>query len=146
MENIRRNHRRGLSVIVSSLLLISVAVACSALTYFWVTSLIGFQAARAQTEIRVEQVTWIDGKNFDVTVRDLGASSATLESVSISKSQSNSITELIQVNASISPGSVVGLRVTLSTTKLEDKIPYVVRVTTTTGFYYEITSLTGILH
>lgn len=140
MKHIRSDHRRGLSLIISSLLMISVAVACSTVTYFWVTSLIGFQSVRAQTEIRIEQVTWIDSRTFAVGVRDMGALSVTLESVSITKSRSGS-PELLVVNTSISPGQVTELKVTLSTTKFEDNTSYLIRVTTTTGFYCEFTSI-----
>ncbi len=141
-----KHNRRGLSVIVSSLLMIFVAVACSALTYFWVISLVGYQSARSQTEIRVEQVTWIDAKNFKVTVRNLGSTSATIESVSLNKSGSDSNRESIPENTSVSPGALTELHVTPSTIALENNTPYVIRVTTTTGFYYEYTSSTGIIH
>ena len=146
MKRPKIKYRRGLSTIVSSLLMIFVAVACSVLTYSWVTSMIGFQSMRAQTEIRVEQVTWVDRRNFVVAVRELGALTVNIESVSIRKSQSATTSELIPVNISISPGTVDEIPVVLSTTVLEDNTPYVIRVTTTTGFYYEYTSLTGITH
>ena len=143
---LKRNCRRGLSTIVSMLLMIFVAVACSVLTYSWVISMIGYKSTRAQTEIRIEQVTWIDSKNFVVTVRELGAVSATLESVSINKSQLNMNPELIGVNTSISPGTVNELHITLSATTLEDNTSYVIKVTTNTGFFYECISFTGIIH
>jgi len=143
---LKRNYRRGLSTIVSVLLMIFVAVACSVLTYSWVISMIGYQSTRAQTDIRIEQVTWIDSKNFGVKVRELGAVSATLESVSIKKSQSETSPELVGVNTSISPGTVNELHITLSTTTLEDNTSYIIKVTTNTGFFYECNSFTGIIH
>ena len=146
MKFIRSDHRRGLSIIVSSLLMIFVAVACSVLTYSWVINMIGFQSARAQTDIRVEQVIWINQSNIVVTVRDVGAVSVTLESISVKKSQSNSSPDVMPLNTSISPGSVNELHIHLSTTALEDNTSYLIRVTTTTGFYYEYTSSTGIIH
>lgn len=146
MKLIKRNYRRGLSTIVSMLLMIFVAVACSVLTYSWVTSMIGYQSMRAQTEIRIEQVTWIDSRNFVVTVREMGALTATLESVSIKKSQSTMSPELIGVNTSISPGTVNELHIALSATTLDDNAFYVIRVTTNTGFFYECNSFTGIIH
>jgi len=146
VEPIRSDRRRGLSLIVSSLLMIFVAVACSVLTYSWVINMIGFQSARAQTEIRVEQVTWFDQSNFAVSVRDMGAVSVTLESISVKKSQVDSSPELIPLNTSISLGSINELHIHLSTTALEDNTSYSIRVTTNTGFYYEYTSFTGIIH
>jgi hypothetical protein len=142
---IKRNNRRGLSTIVSILLMIFVAVACSVLTYSWIISMIGYQSMRAQTEIRIEQVTWIDSRNFMVTVREMGALTAMLESVSINKSQSTMNPELVGVNTSISPGTVNELHVTLSATTLENNTSYVIRVTTNTGFFYECNSFTGII-
>ena len=125
--------------------MIFVAVACSVLTYSWVTSMVGFQSTRAKTEISVEQVTWIDNRNLVVTVRELGASTANIESVSIKKSQSGS-PELIPVNTSIPPGTVNDVPVVLSTMTLENSTSNLIRVTTTTGFYYEYTSFTRIIN
>jgi hypothetical protein len=125
--------------------MIFVAVACSVLTYSWVTSMVGFQSTRAQTEIRVEQVTWIDSRNFAVTVREMGATTAKIESVSIKKSQSDASSELVSASTSISPGTVTEVPIALSTTTLENNTSYVVRVTTTTGFFYEYNSFTGII-
>ena len=139
----KKNNRRGLSTIVSVLLMIFVAVACSVLTYTWVISMIGYQSMRAQTEIRIEQVTWIDNRNFVVTVRDVSAVAATLESVSITKSQSTMSPEIVGVNTSISPGTVNELHLTLSATTLEDNTSYIIKVTTNTGFFYEYNTFTG---
>ena len=126
--------------------MIFVAVACSVLTYSWVISMVQFQSTRAQTEIRVEQVKWIDSRNFAVTVRELGATSATLESVSIKKSQFDMGPELVSITTSIPPGAVAEVPIMLSTMTLEDNTAYVIRVTTNTGFYYEYTLATGIIH
>ena len=139
----KRSNRRGLSTIISVLLMIFVAVACSVLTYSWVISMIRYQSMRAQTEIRIEQVNWIDSRNFVVSVREMGAVAATLESVSLKKSQSTMSPEVVGVNTSISPGTVNELHVTLSDTTLEDNTSYVIKVTTNTGFFYECDSFTG---
>ncbi len=107
--------------------------------------MVGFQSIRAQTEIRVEQVTWIDNRNLVVTVRELGASTANIESVSIKKSQSG-IPGLIPVNTSIPPCTVDEVPLVLSTMTLENSTSNLIRVTTTTGFYYEYTSFTRIIN
>ena len=143
LSSIGGGHRKGLSLIVSTLLMISVAVACSTVTYFWVTSTIRFQSQRAQTEIRIEYVSWIDNRSFVIGVRNMGISSVTLESVSIKKNQSGEVADESSLTVTLSAGAVAELQGTLSTFTLENNVSYLVRVTTTTGFYYEVASISS---
>jgi len=121
--------------------MIAVAIACSSVTYFWVTSMVEYQSARSMSEVRIEYVRWIDSKNLVVGVRDLGVSSVTLESVSVSRTRSGTESEITRFSNSISSGGTTELKVTLSKLAVENRVPYYVRITTTTGFYYETTSL-----
>jgi flagellin-like protein len=50
--NIRK--RKGISPLITTLLLIAIAVAASVLTYSWVMSMVGSQSAQAQTQVRID--------------------------------------------------------------------------------------------
>ena len=61
MELLKLRKRKGISPLIATLLLIAIAVAASVLTYSWVMSMIGSQSAQAQTQVRIDSVTWIQG-------------------------------------------------------------------------------------
>ena len=157
--NVRK--RKAISPLIATLLLIAIAVAASVLTYSWVMSMVGSQSAQAQTQLRIDSVTWHGvtagppntATGFSLVIRNTGSVSATVESISI---RPNTAGSTIQTFKPTSAASVdVGL--TLSTTAITtwDVIPktgmspvwtvsnsYVIRVTATTGFYYELVGTT----
>jgi flagellin-like protein len=51
---------RAVSPLVATLLLIAIAVAASVITYSWVMSMIGSQSQQAQTQIRIDMITWVN--------------------------------------------------------------------------------------
>jgi len=98
------------------------------------------QSTQAQTQVRIDSVTW--GSNFSqltgLDVRNTGSVDATLESVSIRTNDAGSPTYVASVTNAIGTGShlVVG---SISPTGFTwaHSTSYVIRVTTTTDFYYE---------
>lgn len=179
------NTRKGISPLVSTLLLIAIAVAASVLTYSWIISMVSSQSAQAQTQVRIESVTWEDSDGaatgFTLGIRNTGSVAADIESVSIreNKSGANTIStdmEDSQISfLSTAPkdnllksisgqrgasDDAAGLVIPPTAPSDVDKnydvgvfkdlaleydwapnaimgTSYVIRVTTTTGFYYE---------
>ena len=138
-------NRKGISPLIATLLLIAIAVAASVLTYSWVMSMIGSQSAQAQTQVRVDAVTWIPhgaqtaGSLYNVTIRNTGSIAAQLESISIRPNTSGSVAFSYPVSKSIPVSSALTVKVTGVSPVMTPNTSYVVRVTTNTGFYYEST-------
>ena len=145
---------KAISPLIATLLLIAIAVAASVITYSWVMSMIGSQSQQAQTQIRIDTITWnIDTDpitNTDtciVVVRNTGSVAATVESVSIRKSTSGSTfyPHKFTESNSINTGLTVPFTWEETTTGASAPVgfiapltEYVIRVTTTTGFQYEM--------
>jgi flagellin-like protein len=166
--NIRK--RKAISPLITTLLLIAIAVAASVLTYSWVMSMVGSQSAQAQTQVRIDTVTWL-GKvgtipvvpatdpvtyypvadGFSLLIRNTGSVSATIESISVrpNKAGSTATTYKPTNPAAVDVGD------TLDTSTITFDIvggeinydwtvsnSYVIHIVTTTGFYYESVSTT----
>lgn len=145
--NIRK--RKAISPLIATLLLIAIAVAASVLTYSWVMSMIGSQSAQAQTSIRIDSIEWtVGGKTATLVVRNTGSVDCTLETISVRKNESGQPFDM---------GTTVVEDPTTSFTILQSKTgtftwtgtadilastSYVVRATTTSGFYYELVAST----
>jgi archaeal type IV pilus assembly protein PilA len=131
------NTRKGISPLIATLLLIAIAVAASVLTYSWVMSMVGSQSAQAQTQVRIDNVNWYaDG--IIVMIRNTGSVAATLESITVRTNTAGSATVALPlgtVGNSYDTGAALGKSVAWSPYLVGTS--YVVRVTTTTGFYYE---------
>jgi hypothetical protein len=112
--------------------------------------------AQAQTQVRVDNVAWTIVSNgadtVTVTIRNTGSISADIESISIRKNTAGSTT--YTCNDAAATGAVdVGLVVTkqwhsssaspsLGNEYIAYGTSYVIRVTTKTGFYYELVATT----
>jgi flagellin-like protein len=159
--NIR--NRKAISPLITTLLLIAIAVAASVLTYSWVMSMVGSQSAQAQTQVRIDTVTWlktgadppttpqtyVPTKNFDLLIRNTGSVAAQVESISIRTNTAGSTASVWKAPAGASID--VGVTSTLNFTGLTSvpvfgpwalSTSYIIRVTTTTGFYYEMVATT----
>jgi len=158
--NIR--NRKAISPLITTLLLIAIAVAASVLTYSWVMSMVGSQSAQAQTQVRIDTVTWLKETaspynptaNFDLLIRNTGSVAAQVESVSIRTNTAGSTASVWTAPAGSSID--VGITSTMHFLGAADGSPvsegktlplfgvwaistsYVIRVTTSTGFYYEM--------
>jgi archaeal type IV pilus assembly protein PilA len=140
------NTRKGISPLIATLLLIAIAVAASVLTYSWVMSMVGSQSAQAQTQVRIDGVNW-NTASVDVLLRNTGSVAATIESIAIRENKAGSTTfnpVIAGTNGlSIDTGATLVKNLTwakgtaTSGTTYNVGTSYVVRVTTTTGFYYE---------
>ncbi len=67
-------------------------------------------AARAQTQIRIDQITWnVTGNSFTVVVRNTGSVAATIESIALRLSSSGSTyyTKAFTSSNSINTGTTV---------------------------------------
>ena len=142
-----KKNAKAISPLIATLLLIAIAVAASVITYSWVMSMIGSQSQQAQTQIRIDQVTWaVADENCTVVVRNTGSVAATIESISLRLSSSGSTfysTPPFTEQNSIQTGTTISLPWTESSASapvgfLQNLTEYVVRVTTTTGFQYEM--------
>jgi flagellin-like protein len=160
--NIRK--RKAISPLITTLLLIAIAVAASVLTYSWVMSMVGSQSAQAQTQVRIDTVAWnkLDsGQGFSIVIRNTGSVAATIESITIRLNTAGSSTQTFNpavpksvdvadtwdsstltgagwkqvASANHDPNADLNPHWVVSTS-------YVIRVTTTTGFYYETVSTT----
>jgi FlaG/FlaF family flagellin (archaellin) len=139
------------SHLVATLLLIAVVVGASIITYSWVMSMVGSQSTQAQTQIRIDMVQWYNStatKKLDATVltiRNTGSVAATVESVSITLDQATVIATLSS-KISIPTGQTAvytfnaGIDGVPSNWTWSIQKSYVVRATTSTGFYYELVS------
>jgi len=128
---------KGISPLVATLLLIAIAVAASVITYSWVMSMIAAQSIQAQTQIRIDAVGWVTGPNrINITVRNTGSVPATIESISLKKNAPGQNYVLDDItDVSIEPGDYTF--VVYDASVWAAATPYIIRVTCTTGFYYE---------
>ena len=141
---------RAISPLIATLLLIAISVASSVITYSWVMSMVGSQSQQAQTQVMIDNITWyIVGDSLNVTVRNTGSVSATVVSISVRLSASGSpfYTKSFATGNSIATARVITLAWTETaasapTNFLKTMTEYVIRVTTTTGFQYEMVATT----
>ena len=143
-----RKDGKGISPLIATLLLIAIAVAASVITYSWVMSMIGSQSQQAQTQVRIDSLTWdVDSGTLTVVVRNTGSVSATIESIALRSSATGST----YYSESFTTGNSINTGVTISLVWDETgggasagflavSTEYVIRVTTTTGFQYEMTA------
>jgi archaeal type IV pilus assembly protein PilA len=141
MQLLKIEKRKGISPLIATLLLIAIAVAASVLTYSWVMSMIGSQSGQAQTQVRIDGVEFIDSTHILVTVRNTGSIDAQIESVWVRTNTAGSAWDKVAKEPAqpVLVGKAGDVAATLAVT-LADNASYVVRVTTSSGFYYESVS------
>ena len=123
-----------------------VRVTCN--TDFYDEVIVVSQSQQAQTQVRIDNLSWdLTAKSCDVTVRNTGSVSATIESVAIRKSASGATLYYVHFTGtnSITTGTTLPFVWTQDGASapsgfIAPLIEYVVRVTTTTGFQYEMTA------
>ena len=145
--------RKAISPLIATLLLIAIAVAASVLTYSWVMSMVGSQSAQAQTQVRIDSVTWsIDPVLKDtalLTIRNTGSIAAEIESISIRKNKAGETAYLQKYTTANSVETGDTLPITWDSTAATAPVgyvtystSYVLRATTKTGFFYEMVAST----
>ena len=103
-----------------------------------------------EDQVRIDQVTWgVANNNCTVQVRNTGSVAATIESISLRLSSTGSTfySRTFTSGNSINTGSTIVLEWTESAASapadfLQNLTEYVVRVTTSTGFQYEMVATT----
>jgi len=142
--NIRK--RKAISPLIATLLLIAIAVAASVLTYSWVMSMVGSQSAQAQTQVRIDSVTWsLTADTASLLVRNTGSIAAEIESISIRLNKAGQTAYLQKYTTanSVDTGETLPMiwdstAAAAPTGYVTPSTSYVVRVTAKTGFYYEM--------
>ena len=145
--NIRK--RKAISPLIATLLLIAIAVAASVLTYSWVMSMIGSQAAQAQTSVRIDSIEWnVNANTATLVVRNTGSVDCTLESISVRKNESGLPFGMTTLTSTpLTPTTILQSKTgtftwDASTPDLDYSTSYVIRASTTSGFYYELVAST----
>jgi flagellin-like protein len=141
-----RKNAKAISPLIATLLLIAIAVAASVITYSWVMSMIGSQSQQAQTQVRIDSVTWNVTENTVATVvRNTGSVPASIETVSVRESASGSTWHPEAVSHALDTGATGTVTwdgdSASPTLSLSTSTSYVIRVTCSTGFYYEMTAV-----
>ena len=144
-----RGDVRAISPLIATLLLIAIAVAASVITYSWVMSMISSQSQQAQTQVRIDHVTWdLTGQKMSCTIRNTGSVAATIESFSVKKNVAGATWYDDSLDGDTATSGAVDVGDTLTRgwdvndagappDYLAPSTSYVIRVTCSTGFYYE---------
>lgn len=139
-----KNHKGtlGISPLVTVLLMIVVALAASVVSFAWVMSLTASISIKVQTRVRIDMVNWNPLSNVTITIRNTGTVQAIIDSISIRKNKAGSswITQEYTITNSIDKETVKDFYWTKDT--LLPGTFYVIRITTTTGLYYELIATT----
>jgi len=142
--NVRK--RKADSLLVATLLLIAIAVAASVFTFSWVMSMVGSQSGQAQTQLRIDTVDWdaTPHTTMTVTIRNTGSVAATIESVAMRENKAGTLFVVLTPDAanpnSLHAGDVKPFIFTLAAPSLSTA--YVIRVTASTGFFYDLVAAT----
>jgi hypothetical protein len=91
---------------------------------------------QAQTQVRIDAVTW-DSALFTLDVRNTGSANAVIETVFIRVNQAGSAPVTYEVQSIRSYIPVASHAMLTFSYQWAASTSYVIRVTTTTGFYYE---------
>jgi outer membrane murein-binding lipoprotein Lpp len=106
------------------------------------------------TQVRIDSVTWLRtlgvlNANFDLLIRNTGSVAAQIESISIRTNTAGSTASVwtAPAGSSIDVGATSTLHFTWATSApvfglLVLSTSYIIRVTTSTGFYYEMVATT----
>ncbi len=77
-------NRKAVSPVIAALLLIAISVAAAVITYSWVMTMIEGQGSQAQTNIRLEEVTFDNATNDEqlmLIVRNAGGVTAQIQTI-----------------------------------------------------------------
>jgi len=100
IEMVRRlRSKRAISPILASLLLIVIVVAAAIGAYAWIQGYVGGQTSTASSFFMIENVHWDNAGNIDITVRNTGSASVTIDKVYVD-GVSHSVEETVGVGDS----------------------------------------------
>jgi FlaG/FlaF family flagellin (archaellin) len=129
---------KGVSLIVTTLLLVAVAVAASGVTFSWIMSMVGSQSIQVQTRVMIDMVNWdMINNSVKVTVRNIGSVDASIVSVSLmmKDDDDNVIYDIDNLPLTIQVGEKTDI--IWDEGNLDYLTLYLIKVTTSTGFYNE---------
>ena len=143
MRNLRKS-LKGISPVLSVLMMIAVAVAASLVTYAWVMGYLSFTTSRVGKAIQIQSMG-LDGTDLKVYVQNVGDSL-----VSLKNGECLYIDGVLQISsnpvpASLEKGDTATITVTGFTVNpgVSPGHAYVIRVTTTDGAFTEATKTLG---
>lgn len=139
-----RVNERAVSPVISTLLMVGIAVACSIVVYVWniglLGGLMGGGGAQVKQQLMFESYNWAQGASLTFTVRNVGSASVTIASLYISGT--------LQTGASwvpsnvINPGGTTGTRFTPFGSYTAG-VAYTIKIVTTTGGIFTYKAVLG---
>jgi FlaG/FlaF family flagellin (archaellin) len=137
LERLNRD-TKGVSLIVTTLLLIAVAVAASGVTFSWIMAMVDSQSIQVQTRVMIDMVNWdMINNSVKVTVRNIGSVDASIVSLSLmmKDDDDNVIYDIDDLPLTIQVGEKTDI--IWDEGNLDYLTLYIIKVTTSTGFYNE---------
>jgi len=131
-------HRKGISPIIATVILVLIAVAAGVMLWLWVSGFTSAMPAEQQAlneRIRIDAVKVEDGgggsKSVTIYVRNIGKTDVTIGAAYILNTSNTIIASNTDAQTLISPGNVEG--VTVSSVPLNSGYAYVAKVVTING-------------
>ncbi|MCS7119785.1 MAG: archaellin/type IV pilin N-terminal domain-containing protein [Nitrososphaerota archaeon] len=132
MHRLFRN-KRGVSPVIATLLLISIAVAASVIVYSWVTAMVTQQGQQAQVMIKIDSVQFENNTTVNVTVRNTGTVPAKIGSIYVYAANGTRVGAK-NFDVEIQVGGTASFNVTING-NYTPAAGYWVRVVASTGYY-----------
>ncbi len=136
-----RRNIKAISPIISTLLLIAIAVVASLVAYAWVMGYIGFQTAKTGSSIQIQSIT-DSGNTLTVYVQNTGQGVITLNANSVYVNGTQLVTTLTNpTNGVLNPGMTATLTAvppTGSSMTISSGAQATVKVTSTDGTYSQV--------
>jgi FlaG/FlaF family flagellin (archaellin) len=134
MKKFRKNSK-GVSPVLSVLMMITVAVAASLVTYAWVMGYLGFTTAKAGKAVQIQSVAWNQPSNGQITVYVQNVGDGTLKIKNIFVN--NVLKPFVgSPDLDLSEGEISGLTVSETVTPGAE---YTFRVVCEDGTFMELT-------
>jgi hypothetical protein len=128
--------KKGVNLLVCTLLLFAICVAGSGVTYGWVMSIASAQSQQAMTQVRIDLIQWdIENNQVIISVRNTGSVEAKITSIGIKDRSEDNFVDDIDCSQLIDIG--VKSELVWNKGNLEAGTSYIIRVTCNTGFFYE---------
>jgi flagellin-like protein len=134
-RNFRRN-RKAISPIISTLLLIAIAVVASLVAYAWVMGYIGFQTNKTGQSIQIQSIAYSgSGSTFTIYVQNNGDSPLILDSAYINGGLAGTFG-----TTPLQPGSTTSLSITASNPALTSGLQNIdFKATANSGTFSQVT-------
>ena len=139
-----RGDVKATSLMVSMLLVIAIAITASIITYSWVMSMMAAQSQKAQTRIMIELMEWdVPNNELRVKVRNTGSIFASITSIGIVENNGLSSYDMTTIDPPVTIQVQDSKFLTWNgALQLQYSNSYVIRVTCSSGFIYEVASST----